>query len=187
MEIVIIVFNFSNWPPVTTFTNETMKHAFHVCHTPAAQKHVSHICTGKFPMHNLQCQTNNNYYCLESIVVKKWIAISMQKCSIHLSHLLVGLKLNFRDWKPTKNTFHWNILDIYATCHPPPVEKCYHFLNNFGENCKACIFIVGGERAVSKAWNEPDIPFFASVWEKCKAAHHCTSLRQYESYSTKFW
>ena len=140
-----------------------MKHAFHVCHTPAAQKHVSHICTGKFPMHNLQCQTNNNYYCLESIVVKKWIAISMQKCSIHLSHLLVGLKLNFRDWKPTKNTFHWNILDIYATCHPPPVEKCYHFLNNFGENCKACIFIVGGERAVSKAWNEPDIPFFASV------------------------
>lgn len=31
-----------------------------------------------------------------------------------LSHVSVGLKLNFGDWKLAKNTFHWYISDIYA-------------------------------------------------------------------------
>ena len=51
---------------------------------------------------------------------KRRIAISSQKRSIQgrlmlrLSHILVGLKLNFTDWEPAKNAFHSNISDIYA-------------------------------------------------------------------------
>ena len=51
---------------------------------------------------------------------KRRIAISAQKrfiqgrLMLRLSHILVGLKLNFTDWKPAKNTFHSNISDIYA-------------------------------------------------------------------------
>lgn len=33
---------------------------------------------------------------------------------IRLSNILAGLKLNFRDWKPAKNTSHWNISGMYA-------------------------------------------------------------------------
>ena len=37
---------------------ETAKHAFYACHKPAAREYVGHTHTEKFPMLNLQCQTN---------------------------------------------------------------------------------------------------------------------------------
>ena len=59
---------------------------------------------------------------------------------LHLSHILVGLnQLNFRDWKPVKNTIHWNISGIYAnvgkffepiTRQLPPAGKCRRFLQD---------------------------------------------------------
>ena len=50
----------------TTVTNETVKRAFHVCHTPVAREYVGHTRKGKLPMHNLQCQRN----CLVTIDVQ---------------------------------------------------------------------------------------------------------------------
>ena len=52
-------------------------------------------------MHNIQGQTN----CLVNIDMKN---------ELQFISYLVGLKVNFRDWKPVKNTFHWNILGTYA-------------------------------------------------------------------------
>ena len=44
----------------------------------AAREDVGHTHTGKFLLHNLQCQTN----CLVSVDVKRWTAISTKKRSI---------------------------------------------------------------------------------------------------------
>ena len=63
-------------------------------------------------MHNLQCQTN----CLVTIDVKSGLQKrSIQGCLLlRLSHILARLELSFRNWKPAKNAFNWNISDPYA-------------------------------------------------------------------------
>ena len=68
-------------------------------------------------MHNIQCHTN----CFVTIEVKSGLQFLRRNapfkganCMLCLSHILVVLEMSFRDWKPAKNTFTWNISDIYA-------------------------------------------------------------------------
>ena len=71
----------------------------------------SQVNTEEFSMHNIQGQTN----CLVNIDRKNELQFLHKNTPFKgAKSYLVGLKLDFRDWKPVKNTFHWNISGTYA-------------------------------------------------------------------------